>query len=58
LVYMRDDPTGRNFYRFMAAPSQEKMFPSQAVLDYCRSLQNSSANFGEDNPFSSRFALT
>lgn len=58
LAYMRDDPRGVNYYRFMADPPQEKMFPSQAVIDYCRSLQASNTNFGEDNPFSLRFALT
>lgn len=54
-VYMRGDPTGKNFYHFMAPPPQGKSFESVEVQQLCEKAKADENQIDKENPFASCF---
>ena len=55
IVYIRDDPRGINFYQMEVPIPPAFKFGSQALHDFCSTIQNDGESLDKDNPFHSRY---
>jgi hypothetical protein len=56
LAYIRDDPRGHHFYHYTGTGPEEKMFPSDAILELCRTMKSDKSKLNPDNPYYQNFA--
>lgn len=57
LAYIRDDPRKQNFYHLTARPPDGRMFPSPAILEYCKEVERKGAMADTNNPYFRRFQV-
>lgn len=55
LIYLREDPQQRYFYHWTFDKRQPRPFGSEAFIELCRSLENSSGQLDQQNPYFAKF---